>query len=119
MSLLSRFGQPDDPEFHSHAMARATQEQAQTIGSTDNSTFQQRLHLERNRQHVGGYHSSGVLNNYKIEAQLQRTLPLRNSVTSSPRIDIVRSAPRPSLRVASRPIQTSFREPPHKFNPYA
>ena len=119
MSLLSRFGQPDDPEFHSHAMARATQEQAQTIGSTDNSTFQQRLHLERNRQHVDGYRSSGVLNNYKLEAQLQRNSPFRDATPSRPRIDIVRPSSRPSLHVASRPIQTSFREPPHKFNPYA
>ena len=52
---------PDSHYVHSSAYAKLSQ--GAKIGSTDQSTFRQRLELERERQHIRNYSASSIGNN--------------------------------------------------------
>ncbi|MGB4762321.1 MAG: hypothetical protein WBP12_03105 [Candidatus Saccharimonas sp.] len=133
MTLLSKFGATgDSPEFHSHAIAKADDFQARTIGSTDKSTFQQRKRVEHNRQLIAGYQAAGVHDDHKRDAKLNQsqgpTVSARLAVAGEQgpkpaylqrREQAARVAPRvPGIRITSSPRPT-FSEPSHRYNPYS
>ena len=129
MSLLSQFTNPDTPEFHSHAIAKADSQQARTIGSTDKSTFSQRKSLEHNRQMVPGYQSAGLLETYRQEARFHQTDTSRArhhpaNTQQTPEIvhrtNAAGTPPIPPSQQAPSIPKTSFSEPQaRKYNPYS
>lgn len=130
MSLMSKFVSPDSPEFHSHAIAKADDFQAKTIGSTDKSTFKQRKSVEQNRQMVAGYHAAGLIDAYRQEARFHEPsgqYRRESHIMSKPRENVPRQqarsgivAPPRSTGLVSVPIaKPGFSEPSHRYNPYA
>ena len=127
MGLLSRFNRQEKAALHSHAMAAATDRQAQTIGSTNSTTFEQRKEIDRRRQHVAGYQTAGIVTVGADELPSSRVKTKNQPKTD---IDIVRptrqrynaesavKTSRPPLNVPPR--RSGFQEPQSRgYNPYA
>ena len=57
--------------FHSSGMVAGSA--AETLGSTNSETFEQRRTTDRNRQMVGVYRDAGVIHTYKHAARTHRT----------------------------------------------
>ena len=124
---IQRFVNKNDPNekiFHSNAYARVAH--GDSLGSTDAQSFQQRLHVHRNRQNVRHYGDSLIgRGDMREVSQMQEDNPLRASGGDEPRrpgvnprgIGIPQRPGGPSSAPAPRP---SFREPPSRgYNPFS
>ena len=121
---IQRFVNHNDPNekiFHSNAYARVAH--GDSLGSTDKQTFEQRLHVHRNRQNVRHYGDSLIgRGDMRQTSQMQTENPLRAEGGDSPRPGVnprgIGIPKRPgNAPVAPRP---TFREPPSRgYNPYA
>ena len=130
MAFLSRFNRPKQAALHSHAIASANEQQAQTIGSTSNASFSQRQAIDKRRQHIGNYRYSAVASAPTLEER--STAPQDSdkkpvsSLQESPTVNrqkynatSVRSSSRTTGPVQAPP-RTGFREPPSRgYNHYA
>jgi hypothetical protein len=107
--------QPDEPIFHSNAYARVAQ--GNSMGATDKQTFEERMHIHRNRQSVRRYGDSLIgRGNMKEVARGDIKNPLRSSERGqSTRQGFNRGVSRGAI-ASPRP---SFKEPPTRgYNPY-
>lgn len=122
---IQRFVNKNDPNekiFHSNAYARVAH--GDSLGSGDVQTFQQRLHVHRNRQNVRHYGDSLIgRGDMRETSQMQEENPLRMAGADDSRRPGINprgiGVPRRSAPggVAPRP---SFREPPSRgYNPFA
>ncbi|MEO8691774.1 MAG: hypothetical protein ABI397_03260 [Candidatus Saccharimonas sp.] len=132
MPNLPKFMQPDDAEFHSHSMAKADPRLGSTMGSNDNSTFEERKSIEQNRQIVSGYNSAGLIGTYREEARIHPTngiaarrrqyAPNRASGVTRQNASLNPGAFPNSQSGAIAPPPAagpSFKEPsPRRYNPY-
>lgn len=116
----------DETPLHSSGYAEVARKNK--IGAYSPQSFNQRLHVERNRSAVGGYHHSMLANGHHRNSHYQRvdifTTPTRpNSDQPATRVDMSNAAiSRQPGRVISdviRPARQSFKEPPTRgYNPY-
>ena len=106
--------------LHSSAFAQAAA--GSHVGTSDGTTFAQRVEREKSRTIIGGYDQAGIRHSYRAESKNAGPNPLARPVQTIGKVDIVRpsrqsfNANRGAVAVPSRP----FREPPTRgFNPYA
>ena len=95
----------DVTPFHSSAYANAAN--GERLGAVSTQSFVQRLHLERNRQHVRHYGHSRLGRGMGEVRPL--SMPMRPEQAPPQRIE------RPA---GGEPSQHTFREPPTRYNPY-
>jgi hypothetical protein len=108
----------DEPIFHSNAYAHVAH--GSNIGSTDQQTFNDRMHVHRNRQAVRHYGDSLIGRGDMREASKDDMKnPLRqperfNSRAQARHFDVPRRN-----NASPPPPRQSFREPPTRgYNPY-
>ena len=118
----------DDATLHSNGFADASQ--SNSVGATSSpQSFAQRLHIERNRQSVGGYHHSMLANGHHRNSHYQRVDVMTGSSRPGSEVPAARTgagnsfAPRRPgglISDVARPApRQSFTEPPARgFNPY-
>ena len=108
--------------LHSSAFAQAAA--GSHVGTSDGTTFAQRVERDKSRTLIDGYNRANLLQNYQREPVASPPNPVGAPPipTPSPKIDVVRNhqafnAGRGgSLSVPTR----AFREPPTRiYNPYA
>lgn len=104
--LLARL---NGAEVAFHSSVYAQEAQGDRLGSTSASSFNERLHLERNRRSVRSYRESaigaGAPSKYHDDARVLR----RGTITPGSRQGSIQPAAKPS----------AFREPPARsYNPY-
>ncbi len=128
----SRFTQQPIDVTHSNAIARVADGDAPSFGSGSKETFDQRKEVEKNRQYVEGFHSAGVVHNYRdsarqheatkrrmkaIRERIQQKTQSRDS-TSLQRFNAT-SAPRPVHKLDSAAPRRRFTEPTsRRYNPF-
>ncbi|MDB5168482.1 MAG: hypothetical protein JWO55_740 [Candidatus Saccharibacteria bacterium] len=116
----------NDISLHSSGYAEAAKKSQMNVFSPQ--SFNQRLHIERNRQSVGRYHDSMLANGHHRNLHYQRAnleaLPIRPEVNSTQRPDVEDRFSRRSVgglisdvvKPANRP---NFIEPSVRgYNPY-
>ncbi len=111
-----RFGQPQTPAVtHTSGLAEVADGEVPSFGSVSPETFEQRRHIDRNRQHVAKFREAGIHRDYRSPQQrTQFTSPERGSVISKPEI-VKREL---SQQTITRPTP-NYQEPQsRKFNPF-
>ena len=89
--------------FHSNVYAREAQ--GERIGSTSSETFNQRLSVHNNRQHVRSFRDSRIAKNPSLDSH-------RSGFNEPARTE------RPAAPIQP-PAKRQFREPPHRpFSPF-
>lgn len=109
MSMITpmRFSPDSDDVTPFHTSAYAHAAQGERLGAVSTQSFVQRLHLERNRQHVRHYGHSRLGRGMSEIRPL--SMPARPQQTPPQRIE------RPANE---GPQPHTFREPPTRYNPY-
>jgi hypothetical protein len=126
MNSDERTDNPDEISLHSNRFAEAAKKSQ--LGVFSPQSFNQRLHIERNRQSVGRYHDSMLANGHHRSLHYQRgnvqVSPVRPGVdpTKHPQADN-RFGQRPSgglIADVTKPSSgPSFIEPSARgYNPY-
>lgn len=129
MSINKFTNNLDDATLHSNGFAEASK--SNLIGATSSpQSFNQRLHIERNRTSVGGYHHSMLANGHHRNSHYQRADVAAPSVRpSSTQVSATRTntgstfatrRPGGLISDVTRPApRQNFSEPPARgFNPY-
>lgn len=114
----------DDTPLHSSGYAEIAR--PKKIGAMSPQSFNQRLHVERNRQAVGTYHHSMIATGHHRNGHYQRMDITPAMRPNSGEVSAPRSRPdAPGFRSQNRliadikPARQNFSEPPSRgYNPY-
>ena len=123
MGLLSRFNRPSSGKIHSSGIAAVNDGSAGALGAMRSTqTFEQRMKMERNRQHVGSYREASVLQaNQRPSTAVQPVEPSQ-PVRRTSRIDVVKPGrQQANSQMIQRPSvsRPNFSEPSSRgYNPY-
>ncbi|MDB5187226.1 MAG: hypothetical protein JWM07_698 [Candidatus Saccharibacteria bacterium] len=130
MSINKFTNDLDDASLHSNGFADVSRPINPIGASVSPQSFNQRLHIERNRKSVGGYHHSMLANGHHRTLHFQRDagipVPTRPGLSSEQPVDPRTNTGMPARRtgplisdVVKPTMRPSFREPPTRgFNPY-
>lgn len=106
---------PDNDTNHFHSNGYAEAANGRTIGSAGTQSYQERLRIERNRQHINRYGHSML--GRVGGSQYRRTTQPDSEAASSARTRLNTGVSRPAVAGVSRP--QVFKEPPSRgYNPY-
>lgn len=126
----NRFSNDACKPFHSHTYAEA--ENGSAMGSTSPETFNQRYHIDQNRQHIARYRDSAVARGGHLREELNRRLSGQPSVAADIPVQLDTpsrqaynsvAAPAPKVPRPGGPLQVpkrGYTEPPARnYNPFA
>lgn len=108
--------------LHSSVFAQAAA--GSRVGTSDTTTFAQRVERDKSRTLVDGYNRANLLQNYQREALPSKSSPTGTPsvATPPPKVDVIRTHQAYNAgRSGSLSVPTrAFREPPARtYNPYA
>lgn len=114
---LFRFGQPQTPAaIHTSGIADAADRGTPSFGSASPETFEQRKHVDRNRQHIAKFREAGIHRDYRTPRDQNRTIRPEHEQITRPVTTVIK--PLPPTQTIVRPT-AGYREPqPRGFNPF-